>query len=100
MAKRRFVGVNERGYRVGEDHHRSRLSNADVDMIHLLHEAGLTYRQIIAKLDHIVPPIGKSTIHDIVTYRGRAQRPERFKLVNINDDKPAQAHRVDRPEEA
>ena len=31
--ERRFVRVNEHGRRIGEDHHRAKLSDADVDLI-------------------------------------------------------------------
>lgn len=95
MAKRRFVGVNDKGYRVGEDHHRAKLTNAQVDEIHELREQGLTYGQINKKTG-----IPKSTIASILQYNRRAQTPTRWRLVDLTKDKPAQAHRMDRPEDA
>ena len=64
--------VNNLGYRVGETHHRAKLSDVDVETILYLHEAGLSYTQIVAKFDDGVT-VSKSTVRDIITGRIRHQ---------------------------
>ncbi len=76
MAK--LIAVNARGHRVGESHHRAKLSDADVDLILYLRDAGLTYAAIAAKFDDGIS-ISKSTVRDICLGRIRAQHPDRFK---------------------
>ena len=62
---------NERGRRIGESHWRARLSDADVQQILDLREAGLTYAAISEKLDDFEPPIGRTTISDICRGKSR-----------------------------
>lgn len=66
-----MVGVSEKGARVGETHPRAKLSDADVDLIRELHEAGLSYRQIVLKFDEDHLQVSKSTVRDIVKCRRR-----------------------------
>ncbi len=66
-----MVGVSEKGARVGETHPRAKLSDADVDLIRDLHEAGLSYRQIVLKFDEDHLKVSKSTVRDIVKCRRR-----------------------------
>lgn len=74
---RKIVGVNERGFRVGESHQHSKLSNAEVDQIRDLREdLGLTY-DVIAQ--HFQVP--KATIASICQYRRRAQTPNRYRTI-------------------
>lgn len=68
-----LVGVDERGVRVGESHHRAKLSDADIDLIRELREAGLSYEAIRSKFDDGGPVPSKSTIADIVKCRRRYQ---------------------------
>lgn len=70
---RRLVRVNEGGRRIGEDHHRAKLSDADIDQILALRDAGLSYGKIAEKFDDLPGGIGKSTVRDICTGRIRAQ---------------------------
>ena len=69
-----LVPVNERGYRIGEAHHRAKLSDHDVELIHELIEAGVTQRQIAFKFE-----VSRSTIRDIHSGRCRSQSAARFK---------------------
>ena len=72
---RRYIGVDERGCRCGESHHRARLSDADVDLIRALREEyGLSLRAIALKFG-----CSKSTVRDIVDYRRRTAYPVRWK---------------------
>jgi hypothetical protein len=72
------VGVNAGGYRVGETHHRAKLSDADVELILYLREAGLSYKQIADKFDDGLV-VSKSTVRAICSGRIRAQAPYTFR---------------------
>ena len=50
-APRCFVGINDEGRRVGQDHHRARLTDADVDLIHALKVDGMQCTVIAQKFD-------------------------------------------------
>ena len=67
----RLVEKSELGCRVGETHHRAKLTNADIELIWALHELGLGYRRIAAKLDDIPGGISRGTVRDILTHRRR-----------------------------
>lgn len=71
--KRRLVRVNERGRRIGEDHHRAKLTDADIELVLELREMGLSYGAIAGKFDDILGGIGKSTVRDICIGRIRGQ---------------------------
>lgn len=72
---RRLVLVNDLGYPIGEDHHRSKLTEADVQQILELHEAGLGYGQIAAKFDDLPGGLSKSQVRRICLGLNRAQLP-------------------------
>lgn len=77
---KRIVGVNERGYRVGEDHQAAVLTDAEVELVRDLREAwGWTYDALATKFG-----VGKSTIQDICTYRRRAQVATDWKEVRVS----------------
>lgn len=78
MPKIKRVAVNAAGYRVGEGHHRSKLSDEDVDLILYLRDEGLSYAAIAAKWDDGVT-ISKSTVRDICLGRIRAQQPDSYR---------------------
>lgn len=70
---RRLVRVNEGGRRIGEDHHRAKLTDADVEQIIAMLDAGMGYRRIAAKFDDIEGGISKTTIAKIARGEIRAQ---------------------------
>lgn len=82
----RLVGVNERGLRVGEDHHRAKLTNEDVELIWSLMEeadedkkAGRKYLkdcEIAEKFE-----ISKAHVHNLRHGKERAQSAVRFKKI-------------------
>ena len=76
MKKR--LAVNAAGKRIGESHHRAKLSDEEVDTILYLRDEGLSYAQIAAKWDDDMR-ISKSTVRDICLGRIRAQMPDRYK---------------------
>jgi hypothetical protein len=55
------------GWKRGESHHRSRLSDDDVRLMRELREEGLTYREIAEKFECSI-----WTARDIADYRTRA----------------------------
>lgn len=75
----RLVWFNEIGRRIGEGHQRAKLSDADVDQILALHDAGLGYARIAKKFDHLPGGIAKSTVADICSGRIRGQACARIK---------------------
>lgn len=54
------------GYRVGETHHRAKLTDHDVELIRLLHEDGMSCTEIATKFE-----CSRSTISDIANYKQR-----------------------------
>lgn len=62
-----------RGVLYGEDHPKARVSDAEVELIHQLAEAGLSPRDIARKLDDYDPPVSWITVRDIVRGRRRAR---------------------------
>lgn len=76
---RRYIGVNDRGYAIGEFHARAKLSDADVETILWLREQGLSYGQIAKKFDDGVT-VSKSQVRNICTGHRRGQTPTEWKL--------------------
>jgi hypothetical protein len=79
----KLVFVNEQGKRIGQDHHRAKLSDADVDQIFYLREAGLSLGAIAKKFDDIPGGISKSTVRDVLEGRRRGQVPYATKRVLV-----------------
>lgn len=75
---KKIVAVNAAGYRIGEGHHRAKLTDADIDLILYLRDEGLSYAEIAAKFDDGMT-VSKSTVRDICLGRIRAQLPDRYK---------------------
>ena len=63
-----MVAVNDAGHVVGEQHHRARLTDHDVDLIINLRAHGLRYAEIAAKFD-----VSLSTVESVCTGRRRSQ---------------------------
>ena len=76
--KRKLVALNDRGRPIGESHPLAKLTDADVDLIHWLHEQGLSYRQIAMKFDDGVS-VSKSHVRYIIKGKRRGQTPTRWK---------------------
>lgn len=76
---RRYVGVNDRGYAIGENHARAKLSDKDIELILELREAGLSYGEISKKFDDGVT-VSKGHVRDICNGRRRAQVPTDWRL--------------------
>jgi DNA invertase Pin-like site-specific DNA recombinase len=73
------VPVNEYGRRIGEAHHKARLSDATVDLLREMHEdQGLGYRRIAKAMQ-----LSVGTVRKICGYQRRAQTPVRWKRIRI-----------------
>lgn len=72
--RKRIVGVNERGLRVGDSHQNARLTNGEVDLLLALRDEGWSYRLLAEKFE-----ISKSGARYICKGRSRCQIPVRYK---------------------
>ena len=87
VKKRTLVPVNEAGQRIGENHQRAVLADAEVEQILWLRfEAGLSYAKIAAKWDEPGHTISKSTVRAICTGRIRAQTPARWVALPVHKE--------------
>lgn len=68
-----LLPVTEHGYRIGETHHRAKLSDDAVDQVHALRATGTSYGQLAAAFG-----VAKSTIRDICSGRCRANTPHHY----------------------
>ena len=76
---RLVVGVNEKGYRVGADHHNSTISDITVDALRDLHEDyGIGYGTL-SKIFNI----SRGTVAKLCRYERRADYPDRFKTIKV-----------------
>lgn len=66
------ITLNERGYRIGEAHHRAKFTDQEIESILFLREQGLSYAAIAAKFDD-GKTISKSAVRDVCkgTVRGQ-----------------------------
>lgn len=72
------VGINSAGYRVGESHHRAKLSDKDIEQILYLRDAGLSCAEIAGKFDDGIE-VSKSTVRDVCSGRIRGQAPVAYR---------------------
>ena len=70
------VGVNARGYRIGQWNQFAKFSDRVVEQIRQLRDGGMTYPSIAEKMEMSVHTVG-----DICRHRRRAEIPARFKKV-------------------
>jgi hypothetical protein len=70
------IQVNERGRRIGQDHHRARLTDSEVEMIRQLHDDGVIYRVLAEKFEHSI-----WSVRAICRYKRRAQFAVKMKVV-------------------
>ena len=79
----KLVGVDDRNCRIGEDHPKAKLSDADVELIRELYEPSdgaqpLTMREIAVKFE-----VSVGQVHNIVTFRQRATYPAGWRRVRV-----------------
>jgi len=75
----RVVLVNDRGRVVGQDHHRAKLDDHEVWLVHELRDAGLSYSQIAAKFE-----VSKSLVAGICTWKRRCHVVIGQKTINTS----------------
>ena len=63
---RRIVAVNDSGHVIGGSHHLAKFTDREIDLMHELHEGGMSLKLIAEKFD-----TSKGTAHDIVNGRRR-----------------------------
>jgi len=76
MTHMKTVGVNARGYRIGQWNQFAKFSDRVVEQIRQLRDDGMTYPSIAEKME-----MSKWTVADICRHRRRAEIPARFKKV-------------------
>jgi hypothetical protein len=81
-AKRRMLAVNEKGYRLGEDHHRAKLSNHEVDLLLQLADEGMSERQLAEKFE-----ISRRAVRRYKAGTLRCQTPAGFRRALKQDAK-------------
>ena len=69
-AKNRLVAVNDARRRIGEDHPRAVLSDHEVELVHALHDDGLSLAEIARKME-----VSKGCVWKIVHGYRRGQVP-------------------------
>jgi len=82
MARYKKVGVNDRGYRVGEYHHRSKLSDRDVFFVIELREVyRVPIKEIAEKFE-----CSKELIYKICNYQRRTELAVKWKRVPLKEE--------------
>ena len=83
MVKKRTIGVNERGNRVGETHHRARLTDHEIDLMRELWEEGeITLPELAEKFE-----CNRAYAWQVVNYQRRVQRVTAWRIVCIKAKK-------------
>lgn len=77
---KRTVKVNENGRRIGEDHPRAKMTDAEVDLLLELRDDGWSYGSLARKFE-----VSKSQVRNIVQGRQRVQVVVRHKVVYMTD---------------
>ncbi len=74
------IKVDEAGRRIGDSHHRARLSDGDVDLMRDLHEDhGIGYDRLSKRFG-----VSRRTVRDIVNYQHRVSTVADVRIVRIN----------------
>lgn len=77
---KKLVALNEHGRVVGENHHRSKLLDREVDQLLDLRDEGYSYQWLADKFD-----MSKSGVRWICTGRYRCQTPAKLVEVSVPD---------------
>lgn len=80
FTRTRLVAVNEMGLRIGEDHPRAKLTDAQVDEIRELHEEQGIIPRVLAERFNV----SRSCIRQILSYEKRAQTPAGWRRVPVS----------------
>ena len=72
----KIIGVNARGYRIGQWNQFARFSDRVVEQVRQLRDQGMTYPAIAEKMEMSIHTVGRVCRHE-----RRAEVPARFKKV-------------------
>ena len=72
----RIIGVNDQGFRIGEDHQQAKYTDGEIRMALRLRAEGMSYAAISRQLD-----MPKSTVRDYIKGYRRAQVASRYKVI-------------------
>lgn len=79
----RIFAVNSKGIRIGQDHHRAKMTDADVECLLALREQGWGYGRLAKKFE-----ISKRHARDICSGRRRGQIPTAWRVVRSDTGLP------------
>lgn len=74
----KVVRVNEKGYRIGDDHQNAKYTDGEIEMVLVLRDSGLSYGLIAKKVE-----MPKSTVRDICSGKRRCQTVDHWKTVRV-----------------
>lgn len=70
------LAINEAGRRIGDSHHRAKLTDHEVEQVLQLHAEGYGYRKLATMFE-----TSRFTIRDMVKMRRRTQFPASWKVI-------------------
>lgn len=77
-----IIALNEQGFRIGESHHNARIPQEVVDQMRDLYEdEGVSIAELAKRFK-----MSRSVVFKICKYERRAQTPDRWKRVVIQDE--------------
>ena len=75
------LDLNDLKRRIGESHHRAKLTNAEVEVIRQLHaEKAMGYRKLAQKFD-----VASCTVRNIIKLRTRVQMPTEWRVIKTGE---------------
>lgn len=77
---KKFVALNEKRRRIGQDHPNAKLTDHEVDLIRDLREQGMKYTTLAEKFE-----VSKSTIAMVCRYQRRAHWAASWLTLHVND---------------
>lgn len=72
----KLIGINDDGRRVGQDHHRAKFTDHEIEQMRKLRDEGMAYSRIASVME-----CAEATARHICKHLRRAQQPTKFKKV-------------------
>lgn len=79
-AKNRLLAVNDRGYVIGEQHHRAKLTDHEVELVLELLTDGMSKSEVARKME-----VSRRLVRDIWAGRRRAQMAVNWRVARKPD---------------
>lgn len=73
----KVIGLNDHGRRVGQDHHRAKFTDHEVEVMRQMHESGMSFYRLARVME-----CDESTARRICNHERRSQQPTKFKKVS------------------